>query len=143
MNYPVIGEYDIVNGMAQDSLLLAWFRWHYGDGFANLLVIARNFVAFGLHFFSVPELARSFFAPWKGIAWQTKGKAWLSSAQLDALWGNIISRLAGAVVRSIAIALGLAFTLGIICGVAGIVLLWLLAPAVVVFLPIIGFRLLW
>ena len=125
-----------------DSFVLSWIRWHYGLGTKGLIRILFNFIEFALHMFSVPQLLPTIFSPWKGIGWQAPGKAWYSSATFEAISGNIISRVLGAMVRSVMIILGV--LLAVFVAVCCVILLaaWLLAPVIIVWLFIQGIRLL-
>lgn len=132
--------YGIKNYM-QDPFILAWVRWHYTDGLRRCFGGVLNFVDFGLHLFSVRELLRTLFAPWKGIEWRPATQAFFSAEQLEAAWSNLISRILGAIVRSILIIIGLAVTIWIGFWMGLLLLLWLLAPIVIVSMLVLGLRL--
>jgi len=45
-------------------LIPEYFIWHYKISLRLCLNIVTNFVWFTYHFFSIPVLAKTFFAPW-------------------------------------------------------------------------------
>lgn len=125
-----------------DSLLISWVRWHYTRGVSGLIRIARTFLEFSFHLFSVEELLQTFFAPWHGIIWRVQGKAWFSGTTFEAFIGNIISRILGALMRSMLIAAGIVVT-GALSFVAILtVLAWLSAPFLAMWLFIFGLQIL-
>lgn len=117
--------------------LIAYFHWHYGDGFR---AVARNAflrVLGYLRYFSVLELARTLFSPWHRIV-DSYGRGFALSRFLTSLIVNIFSRIAGAAVRSIVILVGLlAGFLSALFGIAAIAL-WLFLPAIIPGLALFG-----
>jgi hypothetical protein len=110
-------------------MLLRYLFWHYGRGLRSVFRIAGNFFAFSLHLFSVRELSDSLFAPWKQITFSHRG-GFLTAEALEALWGNVISRVLGAMARSVLIAIGVFFAAIVVALDIVIIVLWLLAPLI-------------
>jgi len=108
-------------------MLLSYISWHYGRGLRSVFAVAGNFLIFALHLFSVRELARSLFSPWKQIAYARRGLP-LTNEALWALWTNIISRVLGGIVRSVLLFLGLLFVLWVGAAMTVFVLFWFVAP---------------
>lgn len=108
----------------------AYFAWHYGRGFRALLEIERSFFDFGWYFFSISELARSLFAPWRRIAEQKRGNIF-TGEWWWAWWGNAMSRGIGAIVRLMTIAVGFLFETALLLILACILVLWILAPPLI------------
>ncbi len=119
------------------AILIGYFSWHYGDG---LKAVARNAVlrVLGyLRYFSVLELSTTLFSPWHRIA-ESYGRGFTLSRFLTSLIVNIFSRIAGAIVRSIVILMGiLAGFLTALFGIAAIAL-WFILPIVIPGLMVIG-----
>lgn len=122
-------------------MILRYLSWHYNPGFKALLQIEKNFIDFGWYFFSINELSLSLFAPWHRIFDKKTGGVF-SSAYWQAAWGNVISRVLGAMVRIITICIGFmfeAFVLGVSLSVA---VIWLLMPFLIPLGYVAGFLLL-
>ena len=122
-------------------MLLRYFYWHYGKGLRDAIRIARNFLAFSFHLFSVKELSDSFFAPWKAITF-SHGAGILTAEIIDAFFGNVLSRVLGAVARSVVITMGVMFTAAILVFDGVLLTVWIIGPVVPAFLVWIGLQLL-
>lgn len=122
-------------------MLFSYLAWHYGPGLQGTIRVAGNFLAFSLHLFSVRELSRSLFLPWKQVIVFSRGGL-LNQQVLAALWANVLSRILGAWARTTFIFFGFLFSLVVaIVGMAAIAV-WLLGPAGPVVLVLIGLKLL-
>jgi hypothetical protein len=102
--------------------------WWYSRGWA--WIFERQIVARSkrlLEFFSIPDLLRTLFAPFRQDAFQTKGAP--IGVKFQILGGNIISRFLGFFIRLALIASGLvALAVNFLSGIV-IVLTWPLLPA--------------
>ncbi len=115
------------------TIMHHYLLWHYTRAFYDLFHVWRNFLWFVVHFFSLPQLVGSWFAPFKRMT-EGRGEAW----NLEDLAGYIIigflSRIIGGLIRTIFIVLGIAsLSLVIVLGMATF-LLWVIAPAGIVVL---------
>ena len=120
-------------------MLLRYLFWHYGRGFRSVFRIAGNFFAFAFHLFSVRELSDSLFAPWKQISVSSRHNGgFLTAEKLEVLWGNFISRVLGAIARSVLIAIGLLFTVIVVAGGIFMLLLWFVGPLLPVLFIFLG-----
>ena len=95
---------------------------------------------FGLNYFSIPTLLRTFFSHWKRYSY-SYGKAFNIGRYFEAFTFNLMSRVIGAILRTFMIIIGLAaeavlFFLGAI-----VVLGWMLLPFIMIFGLIYGFKL--
>lgn len=108
-------------------VLQYYFVWHYSVALKALWHLWRNFLWFTIHFFSIPLLLRSLFAPWKRMT-EPAGKGW----DFEAIAGSIVigffSRLVGATLRLILIVLGSIVLLLECIGLIVLYCFWLLAP---------------
>lgn len=122
-------------------MISRYLSWHYGAGFKYFIEAELNFVDFAWYFFSITELTKSLFAPWHQIIEKKPGNI-LTGNFWYALWGNIISRFLGGLVRMITIFVGLVFETAILIAITILTIIWLLAPILVPFFYLYGFALL-
>ncbi len=123
----------------QYPIILKWLKWHYTDAFNGLLKAWGNFLWFNLEHFSVKGLLKSLFSHWRGDK-SSYGRGFDLKVFLTSFIFNLISRVLGAIVRTIVIIFALAIEV-IIIGVGILVLLfWLLLPfsTLVAFFYILG-----
>src|SRR3972149_9104445 len=115
------------------SVLRDYFLWHYSTAYADIVGIARNYLWFVSHLFSVPEVARSLFAPFKRMK---EGKVNIVKSPSDFfanLVVNILMRIVGFIIRTALLAIALASFLLVIGLCLIIIALWTLLPALVVY----------
>ena len=112
-----------------------YLRWHYGSAFHELFHVWLNFLWFIIHFFSIPQLSRSLFLPWKRITEERRGYSFENIASFVII--NLLSRVIGGLVRGTVVLLGLAVLMATIITGLLVCLLWFGAPILVV--TLIGF----
>ncbi len=123
----------IMNTMGPLLFVKDYIIWHYGRAVRDFFDIARDLLWFGYHFFSLPVLTRTLFAPFSRI--HTEGFSILaieSSLQNIAL--NLISRIVGLVMRLIVIAAGIVCEILLAAALIIIFLVWLILPWTILFL---------
>lgn len=118
-------------------MISAYLTWHYGAALRSAFTIAGNFIAFALHLFSIRELMGSLFAPWRRITEQPEG-GMFSSAALMAIWDNALSRVLGAIARTVLLSMGAIFLAGTVVLAVAIVVLWILGPIIPVTFTALG-----
>jgi hypothetical protein len=124
-----INMYNI--SMIFTSIISDYFRWHYGRAFGELFHVWLNFLWFVIHFFSLPQLGRSIFSPWKRMTEEKQG-GFSFEGLATYLIINLLSRLVGFLMRGTVILLGLiVLTITILTGFVT-ALFWLAAPVVIV-----------
>lgn len=79
-------------------LVLEYFIWHYTRAFADLVIILGNFFRFLVHFFSVPEIWRTLFAPWRRLG-EVYGSPYDLNAVAETFIVNTLMRLVGLIIR--------------------------------------------
>ena len=123
------------------SIVHDYFRWHYTRAFMELFHVWLNFLWFIVHFFSLPQLVRSWVAPWRRITEQ-RGRKWSLEDLASYLIIGFISRLIGFVLRTVVILLGLVALL--LFTLAGFLMyvFWLVAPFAILGLFGLGIMLL-
>lgn len=118
--------------------LTGYLGWHYSSAYADILRIWKNFLWFDVHFFSIPTLAGSLFAPLNRLdEGYVKGDSLENKA--GTFVANIFVRLVGFIMRMFLIVLGLGmFLVLVLFGLIGFVV-WTLAPVVLLALVGIAF----
>lgn len=123
------------------SIVHHYLLWHYSRAFMELFHVWFNFIWFVVHFFSIPQLMRSWLAPWKRMV-EGRGEKW----NLEDLAGFIIigllSRIVGFILRTIVITLGLISLSLVVLGGFAVYTFWLVAPVVIIALLGFGIALL-
>jgi hypothetical protein len=113
------------------AIIRDYFVWHYTEAWFLIWGVWRNFLWFVIHFFSIPQLMRSWFAPFKRI---TEGRG--DKFDLEDLASYIIigflSRILGALVRTIIIVIGLITLALTMIGGFAVYLLWALVPFMII-----------
>lgn len=118
-----------------------YFIWHYTRAFLEIFHVWLNLLWFVVHFFSLPQLMRSWVAPWKRMT-EDRGEKWNLEALAGYIIINMFSRLVGAIMRTTIIALGLFALLLTIAGGLVVYTFWIFAPAVIIALLAFGISLL-
>jgi hypothetical protein len=119
------------------SFLPSYIHWHYTTAITQFFSIWKNYIWFFYHFFSIVELARTLFLPWRRLSEEKKATSLEELGEKIVV--NILMRVIGALVRFVMIVLGVLFLL--ITGVLGSILfvVWVLLPVLVILLPLMGF----
>ena len=112
------------------SIFAIYLYWHYGAGFKGLLRIWKNFLLFAFHFFSLLPLLQTLFSPWHRLT-SSYGRGFDPVVWIRAFTENMISRILGAIVRSMVISMGLLAELFTLAVGTGVVLLWVTLPLAV------------
>ncbi|MBI2577341.1 MAG: hypothetical protein HYV77_00675 [Candidatus Wildermuthbacteria bacterium] len=122
-------------------LFLQFGRWFFLAAPVAFLKTWKNILVFILEYFSVVPLIKTFFAPWRGIAWH-RNRGFDLGNFFSVAASNLISRFLGAIVRTFLIALGITAEISFL-GI-GILLFfaWFLLPILIVLSFIYGL-LLW
>lgn len=114
------------------SILHHYVIWHYTQAFKEILHIWTNFFWFIVNLFSIPQLIRGLFTPWKRIV-EDRGEKFNLEDLAGFIIIGIISRLIGVILRTTVILTGTAILLLLCLGMVFIYLFWILAPVLIVF----------
>jgi hypothetical protein len=118
-----------------------FFEWYLFDFPREILKGIKNYLKFGLHYFSIPFLLKTFFAHWHKYAWQYPRA--LNIAKIFEVWiSNQISRLVGMFCRSFLILIGLFYEILVLIFGILIFLLWYFLPIILFLIFIYGAKLL-
>lgn len=118
-------------------LLPFYIKWHYSEAFRDLWRNWKSFLIFILHFFSLKLLMRTWVSPF-GRLNEGYRKTFSLEDFLETLVVNTMMRLVGFFMRTFVIISGLiVFALVFFFGIVAIIL-WVLAPLIVISLFIQG-----
>ncbi len=115
----------------KDSTFWAYVKWHYSQGLRELFSVAHNFLWFITHFFSFKLLLRTLFAPWKRMG-ETYAGGFKLEEWASTLVVNSLMRLVGFCTKALILIVGLASYIFVLAVSFLVILIWLLAPAVLI-----------
>jgi len=123
------------------NIFLQYLGWQFWEMPKSILISWKNFLRFGLNYFSLPLLLKTFFSPWRQYKW-SYGKGFDIGRYLEVFISNLISRTLGAVLRIFLIIIGILVEIFIIF--AGMIIFfgWLILPALLIAGLIFGFKVL-
>lgn len=107
-----------------------YFIWHYTEAIRGLFQIEKNFLWFGYHLFSLPLLARTFFAPLYRLNERIR-KGMKADLIAQIIVGNIVARITGMLLRAVVIVFGLSFEAMTAVLFVPALLIWIFLPLVV------------
>lgn len=124
------------------SITRDYLVWHYSTALSDILHIWWNYLWFVGYLFSVPEVLRTWFSPWKRLH-EKKVNIFKSPEDFFAnIFVNLIMRLVGVLIRTALLGVAsLAFLIAIIGGVL-LFVFWLILPALLIHFIGSGFKLL-
>lgn len=122
-------------------MLVHYVWWHYTTAIADLVRNYLNLVAFLRNFFSLNHLTRNLFAPWRRLGEEYPGRFDVQ-AFLTALVVNTLMRLVGLLIRLLLLAVGLIVVIASVFVFAVVLFVWLTMPAILIFLVVFSYRLL-
>ncbi len=125
----------------KQNIFWQWLSWHFFDVSRAILRAWKNFLLFNLNYFSVPILFKTFFSYWRKYKW-SYGRGFDLRRYFEAFTFNLISRILGAIVRSILIFIGINVEIFIFIGGLAVFLGWLLLPAFLIIGLFYGFKIL-
>lgn len=113
----------------KEPFILAYTKWHYGDGLRELFGVAGNFLWFITNFFSFKLLLKTWFAPWKRLGEHYEG-GFDISAFASTLLVNTLMRIVGFVTRTLVLIVGAISYVLVLVFSFFIFVIWFLAPAI-------------
>lgn len=113
----------------RDSFFIAYLKWHYVRGLAELSAVAENFLWFVSHFFSFKLLSRTLFKPWKRLG-EHYGGGFDIEAFASAVLVNFLMRVVGLFTRLVVLVIGSCCYLVVLLASLLMLAVWLLAPAI-------------
>lgn len=112
------------------SVLHHYLLWHYSKAFGEIYHVWKNLFWFVINFFSLPQLIRSYFAPWKRIT-EERSKSFNFEDLAGFIIINLISRLIGMLLRTMVIAFGIVALLLLSLGIVLTYIFWVTAPIII------------
>ncbi len=118
-------------------LAFYYIRWHYSMAIRDLFGIIGNFLWFFYEFFSIPLLLKTLFVPFHRLQ-ETAHKGFKPSAWAEAFIVTTLMRFVGALMRIMLITIGICFIVTTFIVGTAVMVTWLLAPLMLLFLVISG-----
>jgi hypothetical protein len=114
-----------------NSILIQWIDWWFRDVAGDIFKAWKNFLSFGLNYFSLILLLKTFFSPWRRYSW-SYGKSFSITKYLEVFFSNSISRILGAIVRSFLLLIGIMVEFFFL--LAGLIVFigWLILPLLLI-----------
>ncbi len=115
----------------EKNIFVAWFLWHFYEMPGFLFLAWKNYLSFGLNYFSIPLLFLTLFSPWRKYKWPYP-KGFDVKEFFNTLISNAFSRILGALCRIVLIITGIVFQFFIFIAGPIIILLWLAIPLIII-----------
>lgn len=125
-----------------DNLVVAWVGWHFYEMPKFLFGIWKNYLWFGMNYFSIPLLLSTLLSPWRRYRWNYP-RGFNIGEYASIFVTNVFSRIIGAVCRLALIGIGAVSQLGIFLFGIIIQIAWLLLPfaiAALIFFSVYEYR---
>jgi len=122
------------------NIFLQGLVWQFFDAPKAILKAWQTFLLFNLNYFSVPTLLKTYFSPWRRYSY-SYGKAFEFWKNIETFVFNMMSRVIGAIFRTVFIIVGILIEVLIVLIGIIIFLGWLVLPFFLVFGLIFGIRL--
>lgn len=116
----------------KENIILMWFLWHFYEMPKFLLLVWRNYLLFGLNYFSIPLLIKTLFSPWRRYNW-IYPKGFDVKEFFNTLISNTFSRILGAMCRMVLIVVGAIVQFFIFVIGISVIILWFLIPFIIIF----------
>ncbi|MBI3631320.1 MAG: hypothetical protein HY219_00435 [Candidatus Staskawiczbacteria bacterium] len=116
----------------RENIIIMWFLWHFYEMPKFLFSVWRNYILFGLDYFSVPLLLKTLFSPWRRYSW-VYPKGFDVKEFFNTLISNTFSRILGAICRIVLIIIGVMAQIFIFITGIAVIFLWLLTPFIMIF----------
>jgi len=105
-----------------------FFEWYFLEIPRKIRKIWGNYLWFFPRYFALADLARDFLSPWKGLVFRREKRGLDFGDIFSAMFGNAISRVLGAIMRSLFLIIGLgmelaAFAAGVLAYAVWLVLI--------------------
>lgn len=125
--------------MTAENILFKYLSWQFFDQPKKILKAWGNSLKFGLNYFSISLLLKTFFSPWRRYHW-VYPKGFNVGRYLEVWFSNLISRILGAILRFFLITIGLLASIFIIFAGLMVFLGWLFLPLLLIAGLIFGLK---
>ena len=123
------------------NILFLYFQWHFKDRPRAIWEGWKDCLRFNLNYWSVPLLLKTLFSHWRRYR-SSYGRGFDPGRWLNVFIFNLMSRILGALVRSVLILVGLFTEILVFLLGAAVFFLWLLLPVFIILAFYYGFRIL-
>jgi hypothetical protein len=97
-----------------------------------LLGVWKNYILFASNYFSLPDLIKSLFSPWRKYKWNYP-KSFDVAEFFSTLISNTFSRLLGFIMRIVLVVVGVSFQILVITAGFVIFIIWVLLPFMIIY----------
>ena len=132
-------SYGIIEVMG--NIVIEYIEWHFIDTPKGILRAWKNCLKFNLNYWSVTILLKTFFSHWRRYGYDY-GKGFDFKRYFEVFTFNMISRVIGAVLRSVLIVLGILTEIFVILAGLAVFLFWLALPLILILGIFYGFKIL-
>lgn len=115
----------------KENIIILWFLWQFYEMPKFLFSVWRNYLLFGLDYFSIILLLKTLFSPWRKYNW-VYPKEFDIKEFFNTFVSNIFSRILGAICRVVLIIIGALAQVFIFMAGIFIIFLWLLIPFIII-----------
>jgi hypothetical protein len=122
-------------------MIFGFLIWHFFEMPREILGGVKNFLRFGLYYFSIPFLFKTLFAHWHKYFW-VYPRGFDFGKYLEVFFSNLISRILGAIIRIFLIFSGIAFEIFVLIFGIFLIFLWIILPLLLLLGFIYGIKLL-
>ena len=123
----------LYNIIVPQNIALIFFYWLFVESTARVARTWFFFLRFGLNFFSVPLLLRTFFSPWHRY-WYGYPKDFNPVELFYAVFGNLMSSVIGVILRSLFILLGIIFDVFVFVIGLAVLIFWITLPFAAIYI---------
>lgn len=107
-----------------------FLSWYYDSAVHGIFEIWKNFLFFDLQHFSISEMLATLISPWRRDVEIKSWRGFHPGKSLEIVFGNILSRFIGAIVRLFVLAFGMALLLFIFVFGIEVAIFWVSMPLV-------------
>ena len=118
-----------------------YLLWHYSSALKRIFHIWNNFFWFIVAFFSITQLLKSLFLPWKRVT-EERGRSFSFEDLASFIIIGFISRMIGFILRFTIIVIGVTSATLLSLGLVVVFVFWILAPIIIPLLFALGLFLL-
>lgn len=121
------------------KILLDYLKWHFFEAPRGIFQAIKNFLKFGIHYFSIPFLLKTFFSHWHKYKWEYPRSLDFGKI-LEVFLSNLISRIIGMISRVILILTWFFFEIFLSLISFLVISTWFLFPLIIILFFFFGFK---